>query len=99
MSYFCAACNAALELDSPSSIGRRDCCPYCGADLHSCRNCQHYSVSAYNECIETQADRVLEKERSNFCEYFRFADNKEARNAQTKSSQEAFKKLDKLFNG
>jgi hypothetical protein len=26
----------------------------------------------YNACRETQAERVLDKERSNFCDFFRF---------------------------
>lgn len=38
--------------------------------MHVCRNCAHHDTSAYNECREPQADRVLEKERSNFCDYF-----------------------------
>ncbi len=51
-------------------MGRRDECPKCRADLHSCKNCQHYDRAAYNECKEPQADRVQEKDRSNFCDYF-----------------------------
>lgn len=50
--------------------GRRDECEKCRADVHVCRNCKHYDPKAYNECRETQADRVQEKERSNFCDYF-----------------------------
>jgi hypothetical protein len=30
----------------------------------------HFDPKAYNECNEPQADRVLEKERANFCDYF-----------------------------
>ncbi|MBI2335697.1 MAG: hypothetical protein HYU97_02910 [Deltaproteobacteria bacterium] len=51
-------------------VGRRETCAHCGWDLHVCYNCQHYDKSSYNECRETQADRVLEKEKSNFCDYF-----------------------------
>ncbi len=51
-------------------VGRRDECPFCKADQHVCKNCLHFDPQAYNECREPQADRVVEKERSNFCDYF-----------------------------
>lgn len=66
----CAACNKEITLDR--FIGRRETCPYCGADLHSCRNCDFYTPGVYNDCKEPQADRVPDKERSNFCDFFRF---------------------------
>ncbi|HVK60377.1 MAG TPA: hypothetical protein VM432_02455 [Bdellovibrionales bacterium] len=50
--------------------GRRDDCPKCGADVHACMNCRHYDPKVYNECKETSADRVQEKDRSNFCDHF-----------------------------
>jgi len=34
--------------------------------------CGFYDTSAYNECRESNADRILEKEKSNFCDYFVF---------------------------
>ena len=34
--------------------------------------CQHYDKSAYNECREPNADRVLDKEKANFCDYYKF---------------------------
>lgn len=54
--------------------GRRDECPKCHSDVHACKNCKHYDVKAYNECREPQADRVQEKDRANFCDYFYGAD-------------------------
>mgnify|MGYP000450689798 FL=1 len=32
--------------------------------------CKFYDQSAYNECRESSADRIVEKEKSNFCDYF-----------------------------
>ncbi|EQC51685.1 hypothetical protein M901_2861 [Bacteriovorax sp. DB6_IX] len=32
--------------------------------------CKFYDPTAYNECKETNADRILEKEKANFCDYF-----------------------------
>ncbi|MEK7357411.1 MAG: hypothetical protein AAB250_13245 [Bdellovibrionota bacterium] len=62
--------NCGTEMTFSSTPGRRDECPKCGADVHSCRNCQHYDRTAYNECREPAADRVQEKDRANFCDYY-----------------------------
>lgn len=51
-------------------VGFREECYKCHTDLHVCKNCLHYDPKAYNECRETQADVVREKERANFCDYF-----------------------------
>lgn len=50
--------------------GRRDECSKCHADVHCCRNCKFFDRAAYNECREPSADRVQEKDRANFCDYF-----------------------------
>ncbi|MGH7830448.1 MAG: hypothetical protein ACREP8_09755 [Candidatus Binatia bacterium] len=57
-------------MESSDTVGRRDTCPQCSWDLHACYNCLHYDAQAYNECREPQAERVLEKDKSNFCDYF-----------------------------
>ncbi len=64
----CFQCEKSLNFTD--RIGIREECSHCGADVHVCRNCQHYDPSAYNECREPQAERVLEKDRSNRCDYF-----------------------------
>jgi hypothetical protein len=53
-------------------VGRQSQCTSCGADLHCCFNCSFYDVGTYNDCREPQAERVLDKTRSNFCDFFRF---------------------------
>lgn len=53
-------------------IGRRDTCHHCGADLHCCLNCTFYDPSFHNACRETQAERQVDKEIGNFCEFFSF---------------------------
>ncbi len=50
--------------------GRRDDCSKCHADVHVCRNCKFYDRAAYNECREPSADRVIEKDRANFCDFY-----------------------------
>lgn len=66
----CHQCKKEIILES--FIGRQEQCPSCGADLHCCLNCTFYDRGAYNDCRETQAERVLDKVRSNFCDFFSF---------------------------
>lgn len=42
----------------------------CHEDMHVCKNCHFYDPKVYNECRETSADVIREKERANYCEYF-----------------------------
>lgn len=59
----------------------RDECESCGQDLHSCKHCQNYDEGSYNECKDSSADRVLDKEKSNYCDFYLAKDislNKEA---------------------
>lgn len=74
---------------------RSEECPHCNADMHVCYNCVHYDRSAYNECREPQAERVVDKDRRNFCDYFQFAENRKG-GANTEEVA-AKKKLDDLF--
>ena len=66
--FCCAKCGNPFPIKD--RIGRRETCPKCDADLHACVNCRHYSPGAHNDCNETQAEWVKEKERANFCDYF-----------------------------
>lgn len=54
-----------------SDYSREKVCFKCGEDTRVCRACQFYDESAYNQCHESAAERVLDKEKSNFCDYFR----------------------------
>jgi hypothetical protein len=69
----CALCQKEITLDR--FTGRQEQCPFCSSDLHCCLNCFFYAPGVYNDCKEPQAERVLEKKRSNFCDYFRFKDS------------------------
>lgn len=80
----CVGCGA--DLGATLRVGRRDTCPRCGVDLHSCRQCRFYDSRAYNECREPQAERVLDKSRSNFCDYFASTGDGAARVAVSVSS-------------
>lgn len=67
MSHACFSCNTEIPA---VQFGRRDSCDKCGKDTRVCKNCKHYDRSRNNECKEEQASRVVEKEKSNFCEWF-----------------------------
>jgi hypothetical protein len=86
----CYKCGATVELET---VGRRDECQRCGADLHVCLNCSFYEPNRANECFEPQAERVKEKDRSNFCDFFRFKKDGET----TSGKDEAKKLWDQLF--
>ncbi len=90
----CHACQK--EIESDTTVGRRDSCPFCGNDLHVCRNCRFYDHGSYNDCREPQAERVVEKDRSNFCDYFQFADSPSAGTG-TKPGEDPRQKLESLF--
>lgn len=64
----CWKCGQEL---TASDYGRQDSCPSCGRDTHACMGCFFYDRGMNNDCREPSADRVVEKERSNFCDYFR----------------------------
>lgn len=91
----CWSCGQAL---GPSDYGRQDSCAKCGKDTHVCRNCEHYDRAYNNDCRENQADRVVEKERSNFCDYFRATSRAAAggatRDALKAAADALFKKKD-----
>ena len=67
----CWSCGQALNY---LEYGRGDRCPKCGRDTRACKGCVHYDRSAYNECRESQADRVVDKEKRNHCDFFRAKD-------------------------
>jgi hypothetical protein len=66
----CFACDAEIEIAAGERVGFRDTCDRCRGDLHVCRNCGHHDPNAYNECRESSAERVGDRERANRCDYF-----------------------------
>jgi len=89
----CHRCKKELEVGN--RVGRKETCPFCGTDLRVCLNCRFYDVSAYNQCREPQAERVVDKDRSNFCEYFVFGEagkqrGREGKTPDAKATLEAF---------
>lgn len=72
LSTICFACQKELKF-SDVKISFREECPHCKADVHVCKSCVHYDPKVYNECKETSADVVREKDRANYCDFFSLA--------------------------
>lgn len=76
--------------------GRQDTCRKCGLDTKVCKNCELYDTSHNNHCREDQAERVVDKERSNFCDYFKPTDQSKggatSRDAMKSAAESLFKK-------
>jgi len=49
----------------------RGVCSRCATFLHCCRNCDFYGPGIANDCREPRAERVVDKEQGNFCDWFR----------------------------
>ncbi len=90
----CARCGQRLELTRPS---RTDTCPGCGADLRACVQCAFYAPGMYNDCREPRAERVVDKERANFCEWFRPAERARGAAAEADTRAQVKARLDALF--
>jgi len=87
----CAFCHKTV---AGSKVYIRDQCPACGNDLHICINCEFYDANAYRQCRESISEPVPDKERANYCDFFRSAKNGVAADA---SENDAIKKLHDLF--
>lgn len=86
----CFHCKTKLE-DSYRP-GRGEGCPKCGSDLKVCLNCRFHDPASYNECRESQAERVVQKDRANFCDFFEFSEGRGS-----SAAEDPLKKLRELF--
>ncbi|MCF7944773.1 MAG: hypothetical protein K9L75_04480 [Spirochaetia bacterium] len=99
--YFCGS-----EFPEKFEVYRTTSCPSCGRDVKICRNCAFYSPGSHYECRETISEPVRDKERANFCDYFRLAsssggsgkDSREREAERKKAKQEeARRRFNSLF--
>jgi len=88
----CAFCRKEVKIEN--KVGRNDTCPNCRRDLRCCKQCKFYDSHAYNDCREVSAERVVDKERSNFCDYFVF---KGSAQKKVNKADDAKKALNALF--
>ncbi len=91
----CWKCGTSLRnLLLPFS--RYEECSTCNADLHSCISCMNYSAGAADDCTEDRADFVLDKEKANFCDFFK-VNPKAFQKKDDAAAQEAKARLAELF--
>ena len=73
-SIVCYRCGESLaSLSLPFS--RQDMCPSCHNHLHVCRMCVFFDPNVPRKCREDDAEDVTEKERLNFCDYYKPSDS------------------------
>lgn len=84
------------DIGSIERVGRRDACLRCGADLHCCLNCRFYDPAYHNQCREPQAERQVDKQVGNFCDYFSFRSGRRAGES-TAANDRARDQLSALF--
>jgi len=83
-----AACHrCGTQFATSGKPSRQDACLKCNAWLRSCRNCEFYSPRHKNDCLEDNAEPVVDKEQANFCELY--SPNKRAPGAAAGSAKAA----------
>jgi hypothetical protein len=91
----CVYCNKDIEIKG--KIGRNDICPHCEHDLRCCKQCDFYDQDAYNECREVAAERIVDKDRANFCEFFVPRGSSKTGNSSYQRTKDARAALEALF--
>lgn len=93
----CWKCGASLA-DYTLPLRRLEECRQCGAELHVCKMCEWYSIAVAKHCRETIAEEVKDKERANFCDYFKPRPDAHSA-APLDAAAKAKADLDALFSG
>jgi hypothetical protein len=93
----CWKCGASLA-DVTLPLRRLEECRTCGAELHVCKLCEWYSVTVAKQCREPIAEEVKDKQRANFCDYFKPQAGAYSK-ADVSASDQARSQLDVLFGG
>ena len=68
----CHHCGQEVKLNA--ELQRTDGCAHCHSDLKVCRNCMFFDPGKNNQCSEPAAEWCSDKEKANFCEFFRFSE-------------------------
>jgi hypothetical protein len=64
--------------------------------LHACKLCEFYDVSKAKHCREPIAEEVSDKQRANFCDYFKPKEGVYSTKGQSEA-EKAKAQLDSLF--
>ncbi len=89
----CYKCGEVTSKDR--KIWHLEVCENCNSYLHVCLNCKFYDPQASKQCREPEADKIADKDKSNYCEYFEPGKNKSV--GKQERAEDAKKKLDDLF--
>ena len=93
----CWRCGHSLA-DLSLPLQRLDECRNCHAELHVCRMCEFYSITVAKHCREPIAEEVKDKERANYCDYFKPRPGAYS-NVGLSAAAQAKSDLDALFGG
>jgi hypothetical protein len=91
----CYHCQNDLSAYLISKVSRQDSCPKCHRDIRCCYNCAFFDANAHWECKEEVAEHVLDKEKANFCDYFKLGGSTIL--SGTKSKEDLLSAADALF--
>ncbi len=69
--YRCGTSLASLSLP----LSRQDECPECHNYVHVCKMCIYFDARVPRQCREDGAEEVREKDRLNFCDWFKPSEN------------------------
>ncbi len=77
----------------PAGLGvyRTTECSFCGKDVKVCLNCEFYSQGSHLDCRENISEPVIDKDKANFCDFFKLADNSLNGKSNCKASEKAAK--------
>ena len=91
----CPYCKAQV----PSPVAHGTECPSCRRILHCCRLCTFYSPDAHYGCRESIDEPVWDKEKDNFCDFFRLTDKGVSGGKDSdEEKKKARARLDSLFS-
>lgn len=93
----CWHCGGELRA-LPLPLSRLAVCPACQAELHVCRLCRFYDPRTTRQCSEIRAEEVIQKERANYCDWFKPRPGAYDARAVRKAAA-ARSSLDALFGG
>jgi len=82
------------QIDKHLPVVRSAVCPSCDKDLKICLNCGFYSPGSHWDCKESISDRVAEKDKANFCDFFRYKESAESaagQDTENKAKEDFFK--------
>jgi len=66
----CWHCGVSVS-EEPLPLSTYAECRSCRAQLHCCRQCQHYNPRLRADCDEPRAESHSEREKANFCDWFK----------------------------